>query len=72
MLNLWQGIEKPTVGLLNNGTEENKGNDLTKRAFKLLKDETNDSFYWKCRSPRYFKWRKLMLLSQMVLQEMQF
>ncbi|MGB3160423.1 phosphate acyltransferase PlsX [Carnobacterium sp.] len=36
---LVQGIEKPTVGLLNNGTEENKGNDLTKRAFQLLKDE---------------------------------
>ena len=34
-----QGIEKPTVGLLNNGTEENKGNDLTKRAYQLLKDE---------------------------------
>lgn len=34
-----QGIEEPTVGLLNNGTEENKGNDLTKRAYQLLKDE---------------------------------
>ena len=34
-----KGIEKPTVGLLNNGTEENKGNDLTKRAYQLLKDE---------------------------------
>ncbi|MCA9766137.1 MAG: phosphate acyltransferase PlsX [Carnobacterium sp.] len=36
---LVQGIKKPTVGLLNNGTEENKGNDLTKRAYQLLKDE---------------------------------
>lgn len=27
----------PSVGLLNNGTEENKGNDLTKEAFGLLK-----------------------------------
>lgn len=29
----------PTVGLLNNGTEEKKGNNLTKDAFKLLKTE---------------------------------
>ncbi|SEK84142.1 phosphate:acyl-[acyl carrier protein] acyltransferase [Carnobacterium iners] len=36
---LVQGIKKPTVGLLNNGTEENKGNDLTKRAYQLLKNE---------------------------------
>ena len=34
-----QGIKNPTVGLLNNGTEENKGNDLTKRSFQLLKNE---------------------------------
>lgn len=27
----------PSVGLLNNGTEDNKGNDLTKEAFGLLK-----------------------------------
>lgn len=32
--------DAPSVGLLNNGTEENKGNDLTKEAFGLLK--TND------------------------------
>lgn len=31
-------IAKPTVGLLNVGTEDGKGNDLTKRAFQLLKD----------------------------------
>jgi len=31
------GIKKPKVGLLNVGTEENKGNDLTKNAFPLLK-----------------------------------
>ena len=30
-------IEKPKVGLLNNGTEEHKGNDLMKESFQLLK-----------------------------------
>ncbi|WP_075617524.1 phosphate acyltransferase PlsX [Paenisporosarcina indica] len=33
-----RGIENPRVGLLNIGTEEMKGNDLTKAAFALLKD----------------------------------
>ncbi|OXS78517.1 phosphate acyltransferase PlsX [Domibacillus enclensis] len=33
-----RGIEKPRVGLLNIGTEEKKGNDLTKAAYKLLSD----------------------------------
>ncbi|MBL5793113.1 phosphate acyltransferase PlsX [Heyndrickxia sporothermodurans] len=33
-----RGIEKPKVGLLNIGTEEKKGNELTKKAFELLKD----------------------------------
>src|SRR5690606_20097376 len=31
------GIEKPRVGLLNVGTEEKKGNELTKAAYELLK-----------------------------------
>ena len=31
------GIEKPKVGLLNNGTEEHKGNDLMKESYQLLK-----------------------------------
>ena len=30
-------IEKPKVGLLNNGTEEHKGNDLMKESYQLLK-----------------------------------
>ncbi|MBY7143669.1 phosphate acyltransferase PlsX [Virgibacillus sp. NKC19-3] len=30
--------QNPTVGLLNVGTEEGKGNDLTKKAFSLMKD----------------------------------
>jgi glycerol-3-phosphate acyltransferase PlsX len=32
-----RGIANPRVGLLNIGTEEKKGNDLTKHAFSLLK-----------------------------------
>ncbi|TQR20889.1 phosphate acyltransferase PlsX [Psychrobacillus vulpis] len=33
-----RGIENPRVGLLNIGTEDNKGNELTKEAFSLLKE----------------------------------
>lgn len=33
-----RGIQNPTVGLLNIGTEEKKGNELTKAAFLLLKE----------------------------------
>lgn len=33
-----RGIEKPRVALLNIGTEEKKGNDLTKATFALLQD----------------------------------
>ncbi|TDL35074.1 phosphate acyltransferase PlsX [Jeotgalibacillus sp. S-D1] len=33
-----RGITRPTVGLLNIGTEEGKGNELTKAAFTLLKE----------------------------------
>lgn len=32
-----RSIENPTVGLLNIGTEDGKGNDLTKKAFELMK-----------------------------------
>ncbi|MEK4136846.1 phosphate acyltransferase PlsX [Kurthia sp. FSL E2-0154] len=39
-----RGIEKPTVGLLNIGTEDKKGNDLTKQAFKLLKEQNDINF----------------------------
>ncbi|HZG71270.1 MAG TPA: phosphate acyltransferase PlsX [Chondromyces sp.] len=38
-----RGISNPTVGLLNIGTEEKKGNELTKEAFHLLK-ETDVNF----------------------------
>ncbi|MDO5557290.1 MAG: phosphate acyltransferase PlsX [Clostridia bacterium] len=34
------GIENPKIGLLNIGTEENKGNDLTKESYKLLKEKS--------------------------------
>ncbi|GAB3067557.1 phosphate acyltransferase PlsX [Virgibacillus ainsalahensis] len=33
-----RSIKNPTVGLLNIGTEEGKGNELTKKAFDLLQD----------------------------------
>ncbi|RKQ37449.1 phosphate acyltransferase PlsX [Oceanobacillus halophilus] len=33
-----RSIHNPTVGLLNVGTEDGKGSELTKKAFKLLKD----------------------------------
>ncbi|WP_099158060.1 phosphate acyltransferase PlsX [Virgibacillus ndiopensis] len=33
-----RSIKNPTVGLLNVGTEDGKGNDLTKKAFTKLKD----------------------------------
>lgn len=34
-----RGIQKPRVGLLNNGTEESKGSEVTKKAFELLSNE---------------------------------
>jgi phosphate acyltransferase len=33
-----RGINNPRVGLLNIGTEDKKGNELTKKSFQLLKD----------------------------------
>lgn len=37
-------IENPTVALLNNGTEDNKGNQVTKEAFSLLKENEGIHF----------------------------
>ena len=37
-------IKNPRVGLLNNGTEETKGSELTKKAFELLSEETEINF----------------------------
>ena len=39
-----RGITNPRVGLLNNGTEETKGSELTKKAFELLKSEKSINF----------------------------
>ena len=36
------GIEHPTVGLLNIGTEETKGNDLVKESYQLLKEKAKE------------------------------
>ena len=34
------GVDNPRIGLLNIGTEETKGNDLTKETYKLLKENS--------------------------------
>lgn len=39
-----RNITKPRVGLLNNGTEETKGSELTKAAFELLSAEESINF----------------------------
>lgn len=36
------GIEKPAIGLLNIGTEETKGNELTREAYDLLKEKSEE------------------------------
>ena len=36
------GIEHPRIGLLNIGTEETKGNELTKESYKLLKEKSEE------------------------------
>ena len=36
------GIEKPAIGLLNIGTEETKGNELTRESFQLLKEKSKE------------------------------
>jgi len=36
------GIEHPTVGLLNIGTEETKGNELVRESYKLLKEKSKE------------------------------
>ena len=39
------GIENPSVGLLNIGEEEEKGNELTKEVYQLLKNQKDINFY---------------------------
>ncbi len=36
------GIENPRIGLLNIGTEETKGNELTKESYQLLKEKAEE------------------------------
>ena len=36
------GVEKPAIGLLNIGTEETKGNELTKESYNLLKEKSSE------------------------------
>ena len=36
------GIENPAIGLLNIGTEETKGNDLTKESYQLLREKAEE------------------------------
>lgn len=38
------GVSSPKVGLINIGAEEEKGNELTKETYKLLKQEDNINF----------------------------
>ena len=35
-------VERPRIGLLNIGTEETKGNDLTKESYRLLKEKSEE------------------------------
>ena len=42
------GIENPRIGLINNGAEEGKGNELTKAAYSLLKENPNIIFTGNC------------------------
>ncbi len=43
-VNLMFNVEKPRVGLLNNGTEEHKGTPVIAEAFQLLKSNENINF----------------------------
>ena len=36
------GIERPAIGLLNIGTEETKGNELTRESYQLLKEKADE------------------------------
>ncbi len=49
------GIEKPKVGLLNIGEEEDKGSLLCQSAFRLMKDNTDYNFIGNVESRDFFK-----------------
>lgn len=42
------GVEKPRVGLLNNGAEAHKGNELSKQAYELLSESKDINFAGNC------------------------
>ncbi len=42
------GVEKPIIGLLSNGAEDHKGNELNQEAFALLKEDPNLNFVGNC------------------------
>lgn len=42
------GIENPVIGLLSNGAEDHKGNELNQEAFALLKEDENLNFVGNC------------------------
>lgn len=44
-MNKTLGIDNPSVGLLNIGEEEEKGNELTKEVYQLLKERKDINFY---------------------------
>ena len=45
-----RGIQKPRVGLLNNGTEASKGDPLRKETYQLLSEDASIHFVgWRCR-----------------------
>ena len=41
------GLDRPTVGILNVGAEEQKGNDAVKGAAEILRTATNDGCRWR-------------------------
>lgn len=49
------GIENPSVGLMSIGEEDDKGNELSKGAFALLKDTPNLNFYGNVEGRDLFK-----------------
>ncbi len=53
---VYWNVKNPSVGLVNIGAEEEKGNELTKATFKLLKEEENSKLCRKCRTKRYINW----------------
>jgi fatty acid/phospholipid biosynthesis enzyme len=62
------GVASPRIGLLSNGEEEGKGNDLVRETFPLLRHLTSTSSAMSRERSSSMGWP--MLSSQMVLQVM--